>query len=51
MEELLLELSCPAFTYSSLPEVMETFTDKEPERNLCDSQLGSHEMLDDDNNA
>lgn len=33
VDELLLTLSCPAFTYSSLLEVTETFTDEEPEEN------------------
>lgn len=31
-DELLLTLSCPAFINSSLLEVNETFTDKEPEK-------------------
>lgn len=30
-DEQLLTLSCPAFIYSSLLEVNETFTDNEPE--------------------
>lgn len=32
LDELLLTLSCPAFMNSSLLEVNETFTDKEPEK-------------------